>query len=102
MSKIRIYPIILVGVLSCGCYVEREQDDSSSISSEVSEPHIRITTKSSIEDDCSDLQFDPLFILLQFTDWKDGAPVLLISQSTAEELGIDSTTYLQYVENLTR
>lgn len=95
---------ILLSLLGCAGIAEMDApvDDASKVRSNIPEPHLGALTKAGGSGSAitESLATNPDYILLSFTDWEDGHPVLRIDQSMASQMGIDSLAYQSFVNQL--
>ena len=96
---------ILLSVFGCAGVAEMDApvEGSSKTRSNIPGPHLVQLTKAGGGYESSlpeSLASNPEFILLSFTDWEDGHPVLRIDQSMALQMGIDSLSYQSFVNQL--
>lgn len=96
--------IILLFAIGCAGLVEEEMpvDGVSKKRSSIPDPHLVSLTKAGSPGSTipQSLTSDPDYILLSFTDWEEGHPVLRIDQSMAMQMGIDSVYYQSFVNQL--
>lgn len=97
--------VILFSLLGCAGIAEMEApvEGSFKTRSNIPGPHLAQLTKAGggYESGLPEsLASNPEFILLSFTDWEDGHPVLRIDQSMALQMGIDSLSYQSFVNQL--
>lgn len=96
--------IIFFSTFGCAGLVEMEApvEETAKARSNIPNPHLGILTKTGGPEFVmpQSLTTDPEFILLSFTDWDDGSPILRIDQSMALQMGIDSLSYQSFFNQL--
>lgn len=104
LKQIIIITAFLSLLFGCAGIAEMEApvDGASKSRANIPEPHLGAITKSGLQDTGlpESVASNPEFILLSFTDWENGHPVLRINQSAAMQMGIDSLSYQSFVNLL--